>query len=148
MNRPGVEPLDEAAAYALAAWQRFDREVDDAVLRAVCAAFALVAMADGNLDRRESQRFLGLLRQRFREIPKLDFSRTEAHFQALAEALLSDPEAGRRRALGELSALRGQSEPAELVRSAARLALIADSRIDPTETELYAEICEALGLPR
>lgn len=138
-------PLDEAAAYALATWQRFENAVSDDVLRAMTGAFALVAAADGHLDRREVERFLTTVGKRF---PELGAERLESGFRDLADALFADPEAGRRRALEEVAVVRGREEQAELVRSAARLALCADERIDPAETSALADIEKALGLER
>lgn len=135
--------LDEAAAYALATWQRFEASISDDVLRAMTGAFALVVAADGRVDRREVDRFLTTVGKRF---PELGADRIESGFRDLAEALLADPESGRRRAIEDVSVVKGRAEEAELVRSAARLALCADERIDPTETRALAEIQEALGL--
>ena len=53
--------LDDAAkgrAYAQAAWQRFDSEVDEPLQKAVTGAFVLVAASDGSLAAEEAERFL------------------------------------------------------------------------------------------
>ena len=84
--------FNEAMAYAQASWSRFEQEVSDDLLRALCAAFAVVATADGHLDERESRRFLGVLRSNLGKLPKLDLPRLEQLFVDLSEALRSDPE--------------------------------------------------------
>ena len=46
---PGME-IDKSQAIAIAAFGRFDGDVKDPLLRAVSAAYCLVACADGDLD--------------------------------------------------------------------------------------------------
>ena len=48
--------------YAAAAWKRFDDEISDELLRAVTSAFALIAVADGDLAEAEDAGFLSVLR--------------------------------------------------------------------------------------
>ena len=45
--------IDEKAAYASMSWQRFNREISDDLARAIVSAFALVAVADGDLAESE-----------------------------------------------------------------------------------------------
>lgn len=137
--------IDEAAAYAQASWNRFEHEVSDALLRALCAAFALVAAVDGSIDRRESDRFLETLRPHLAKWPKLDAGRVETLFHALTDAILSDPTGGREQALAEIAAFRGKAPESELVRGVARVAAAADARSDPREHEALAEIERALA---
>ncbi|MCH2170930.1 TerB family tellurite resistance protein [Myxococcota bacterium] len=139
--------LDQASAYAMATWQRLEEQVTDEVQRAVCGAFSLVAVSDGHLDRREVQRFRALVRRHF-GLPRLDLERLERDFVDLSEALMSDPEAGRSRALAEIDHIRGNPDQCELVRTAARLALVADERITPEESRTLDEILEHLGISR
>lgn len=137
--------FDEAMAYAQATWSRFEADISNELLRAVCASFALVATADGRVDQREVDRFLKLLRDNLDALPGLDLSQVEERFLELTEAILSDPEGGRGHALAEVACLRGQADASELVSSAARVAVIADSRIDPSETKVLDEIRQALA---
>lgn len=138
-------PIDEATAYALAAWERLDHDISDDALRAVCGGFALVAVADGDLDPRETDRFLRLVRQQFDAFPGLDLEKVERHFRELSQALLTDPEAGRRRALDEVACVKGKARECEMVRTAARVAMIADERLDPSEARVLEEINKILG---
>lgn len=137
--------LDEATAYALATWKRFEEEVSDDLLRAVCAAFALVAVADGQLESRELDQFLVTLRENFSP-PQLDLDRLEQEFRDLAQALLSDPVGGRLRALSILARIKHHEGQRELVLAAARVALIADERIAPGEVSALNEIRRALEI--
>jgi tellurite resistance protein len=139
--------LDQASAYAMATWQRLEEHVTDEVQRAVCGAFSLVAVADGHLDRREVQRFRALVRRHF-TLPRLDVDRLEHDFLNLSEALMSDPEAGRARALAEIGRVRDHPDQCELVRTAARLALVADERITPEESRTLDDVLESLGIGR
>jgi tellurite resistance protein len=134
----------EAETYALSSWRRFDDEISDELLRAVTSAFALIAVADGDLARSEDDQFMSMLRDKAELFAPLDFNAVDLLFRDICGAIMSDPAAGRRHALQEIEAVQGNSVHAELVRSAAEIAMAADSRIVASETTLMAQICEAL----
>ncbi len=137
--------FEEEAAYALAAWERYDTTMTKELLRAVTSAFALVAVADGDLASAEIDRFILLLRERSAILAPLDIDRVDHLFRDLCGALLSDPTAGRHRALTSIAAVEGNADHCELVRSAAEIAMAADNRELATEQKLLREICEAMG---
>ena len=137
--------LDEAGAYALATWQRLADHISDDVLRAVCGAFALISVADGNLDRRELDRFLETVRKEF-DPSKRNLEQLEREFRDLTDAVMSDPVSGRARALEEVARVKGRDEAVKLVHTAARLAVSADERIVPVEVSALEAICGALGI--
>ena len=139
--------LEEAEAYAVASWKRFEESVTDDLMRAVCAAFAIVAAADGDVSSAEIDRFASVLRSRQADFASLDFDFAERNFRELAEALLSDPVAGRKRALADIARVRGSAVHRGLVRSAAYIAMIADARIAQSEEIVLGQIYEALGEP-
>ena len=64
-------PTDEQAAYASAAWQRFDKEIEDELARAVLSAFALVAVVDGDLAESEIDGFFALMQERHESLADL-----------------------------------------------------------------------------
>jgi len=137
--------LDEAKAYAIASWKRFDETVDDDLMRAVCGAFAIIAAADGDVSESEVDRFVDVMRSRHADLSGLDLEVAERNFRELAEALLSDPEAGRKRALAEIARVKGSAVQRGLVRGAAYIAMVADADIKASEEVVLAEIYEALG---
>ena len=120
--------IDDGRAYALASWARFEEEVPDDLLRAVCAAFALVAAADGSVSQQEIDRFVEVLRKSSDEFPKLDIAKVEGAFRQLCQALLSDPEEGRRHVLQEVAVVKDDAHKRHLVREGAVIALRADAR--------------------
>ena len=136
---------DEARTYALADWKRYDEAVDDELMRAVCGAFAIIAAADGNVSEAEIERFAGVIRGRRAELSGLDLELAERNFRELAQSLLSDPEAGRQRALADIGRVKESALHRGLVRSAAYIAMVADARIATSEQIVLAEIYEALG---
>lgn len=136
----------EADAYALLSWKRFDDEVTDELLRAVTSAFALIAVADGDLAKAEDDRFMSLLKDKSELFEPLDFTAVDQQFRSICGAMLSDPIAGRRLALNEISAVQSDAAHAELVRSAAEIAIAADSRGALKETAVLHEICAVLKL--
>ena len=140
--------LDEAMAYALMSWERFDEAVTDELLRAVCGAFAIVATADGEVMEAEITRFLEVLQDQAEAFPQLDMENVERQFRDLCNAILADPEGGRQHALSEIAQVKGQSAHQELVRSAAQIAVIADDRVQRNEEVVMAEICTALEIER
>jgi tellurite resistance protein len=137
--------IDDGRAYALATWARFDDEVHDDLLRAVCGAFALVAAADGSVSHEEIDRFVGVLQDSSSSFPKLDIAKVESAFRQLCQALLSDPEEGRRHVLLEVAVVKDDGRKRELVRDAAAIALLADERGREAERAVMKEINRALG---
>ena len=144
MNEPsGAE--GERAEEARRVWQRIDAQVPSPVLRAMAGAFAVVACADGELDSREVDRFLGLVRQE-EVFGAQDMETLEGLFRELCAELLRDFGSARARALGLVMQARGEPEATELVVAAAQIAIVADERLMPSEERLLAEICGALGI--
>ncbi|MEM1230282.1 MAG: TerB family tellurite resistance protein [Pseudomonadota bacterium] len=139
-------PLSESAAYAIAAWSRFEDEIDDRLLKALVGTFALVAASDGNLAAEESRRFFAMLRTRARLFPRLDLDSVEDGFTDACSALLSDPQAGRERCLGYIEAIRHTASHCQLVLAAAHIAAEADAEEQPEERAIVAEIRALLGV--
>ncbi len=138
--------VDETVAYAIATWARFNEDVTDALLRALSGAFALVAASDGELSRSEVDGFLSMLRGKADVFSGLDFEALENTFQDLADALIANPEDGRRRALDCVAQIAGDPVKSELVRGAAAIAVAADGRVRAAEETTLQEISTALGL--
>lgn len=130
---------------ALEAWERFDEQVNDDVLRAVSGAFAVVACSDGTLDESEIEIFLDMIKDT-RAFAKVDLGALEQHFRALGRAIEADFEAGRRRAFEEIALVKGYDKRTALVVSAAQIAILADSRLQAAEETALRQICEILGL--
>jgi tellurite resistance protein len=139
--------IETSAAYALASWQHFDDTVSDELLRAVAGAFALVAAADGNIARSEVDRFASLMAEHSDRFSGLDYAVAEQVFRDICNAIISDPEAGKVRALACLEAIRGKPTDQELARSAAEIALAADGKDLNSEHVALQAVCDALGLP-
>ncbi len=136
----------EQAGYALASWARFDGAITDELQRAVTGAFALVAAADGDLASEELERFATVLKDNEAALAPLDMARVQRQFRDVTGALLSDPAAGRNHALELIAAVASNPEEAELVRSAAEIAVAADNRTLAQEQQTLAAICTALNL--
>ena len=137
---------DESMAYAIATWARFDAGVSDDLLRALAAAFALVAVADGELAKSEADEFVELLRSKSDVFSSVDFDALELVFRDLTDALIGDPEQGRVRACDCIARMKGDPAKCELVRSGAAIALAADGRVRAPEETAMQDICVALGL--
>ncbi len=137
---------DESVAYAIATWARFNANVSDDLLRALSAAFALVAVADGELASSEVDAFVELLRSKADVFCGIDFNELEIAFRDLTDALIADPEDGRPRALDCITRVKGDPGQCELVRSGAAIALAADGRARAPEEAAMQTICIALGL--
>lgn len=137
--------LDQAHALAVAAWNRFDAEVTDELLRAVAGAFAIIACADGELAEAEVDRFVEtvLASDAF---AKVDASRLEGVFRDVCQAIFGDFEEGRRHALAAVEGVKGDPAKAELVVRAAQVAVVADERLRAPEENALRQVCETLGL--
>jgi len=136
----------DGMAYATATWARFDEEVSDDLLRAVCGAFALVSAADGSVSQSEVDRFSGVLADSADRFPKLDATKLDGLFRQLCQALLSDPDDGRKHLLREVAGVRDDVRKRDLVRAAAFIAIEADGRTLASEELVLGEISAALGL--
>lgn len=136
---------DDPKADVLAAWQRFDEQVPDVLLRAASGAFIVVACADGSLDDSEIDIFLDMVRDT-RSFAQVDMEALEQHFRALGKAILRDLDGGRRRALEAVALVKGNDKQTALVVSAAQSAILADARMQSVEETALRQICEVLGL--
>ena len=135
----------DGIAYAQATWARFDQEIPDDLSRAVCGAFALVSAADGSVAESEIERFALVLVDSADRFPKLDPQKIDGLFRQLGQALLSDPEDGRRRVLLEVAGVADDAKKRDLVRAAAFIAIEADGRTLESEQVVLREIAAALG---
>jgi tellurite resistance protein len=138
--------FEERAAYALASWQRFDSEVTDDLARAITSAFALVAVADGDLAQSELDRFILLVQEREYIFATLGFDRFDLLFRDIGAAIMSDPIAGRERALDLIAVVKADATHCELVRAAAEIAIFADDRELASEQEIMEQICKAMDI--
>lgn len=137
---------DDTVAYAIATWARFNEDVTDVLLRALSGAFALVAASDGELAPSEADGFIDMLRGKANVFSGLDFAELERTFRELTEALMADPDDGRRRAIECIKRVAGDPVRSELVRSAAAMAVASDGRVRGSEEASLQEISAALSL--
>ena len=139
-------PIDEKAAYASMSWQRFNKEISDELARAVVSAFALVAVADGDLAKSEIESFVKLIYQQEDVLSSLNFQRYEPLFRDICGAIVSDPESGQKQALSLIQVVKGDAAQSELVISAAQIALQADDRELAAESRAMLLIQNTLGM--
>jgi|GEM_PF-724365 len=139
-----ISPEDQR--YALMSWKRFDDEVTDELLRAITSAFALIAVADGDLARSEIDQFMQTLKEQSDLFPSLDMASVAPVFRDLCGAMFADPEAGRQHALQDVAVVAGNSVHVDLVNAAAKVAVAADGRSDAREAVLLQDIGKALGI--
>ena len=137
---------DESVAYALAAWKRFDDQVSGGLLRAVSGAFVLVAAADGELAREESDRFFEVVRSKAEVFSPIDLNELEKAYSDLSEVMITDPEDGKRLALECVARVKGIPAHAELVKSAAEIAAAADGKLAAIEESVMQDVRRALKL--
>ncbi|MFT7472994.1 MAG: tellurite resistance protein [Kiritimatiellia bacterium] len=137
---------EEEAGYAIASWQRFDSQVSDELARAVISAFILVAVADGDLAQSEIDKFILMIGEQEDLVAPLGIDRIRLLFRDIGSAIISDPVAGREHALELISAVKGNDNYCELVRSAAEIAVIADNRELASEQAVMKVICNALDI--
>jgi tellurite resistance protein len=117
----------------------------DATLRAIAAAYAYVACADGSYDHRESSRFEGLLK----ELPGLaqeSMVRAQSYLSDFVRGFQLDFAEGLETAESAVHQLRGEKGLGQLVLRAAQVALISDGRLVQVEENALRRICEALDM--
>jgi tellurite resistance protein len=128
-------------------WGAFRGTGSDRVIVGIAAAFALVAIADGQVDRAETERFLDVVRgSRLAPPDPATAAALGAAFEALSSALLTSPATGRAEALRVLGDFGFDPVRREIIWSAARSALVADARLEAAEHAAAAEIRSALRI--
>ncbi|MCA9532618.1 MAG: tellurite resistance TerB family protein [Myxococcales bacterium] len=140
--------IDKSQAVAIAAFSRFDDDVHDPVLRAVSAAYCLVACADGELEASEIAEYVRVAQADAR-FERLDNAKLEHALRSFAEALQTDVVAGRARALEmvRLAAQDGEdSATCTLLLDVAKLAMQANHKVSKGEVAALRSLCAALGV--
>lgn len=130
-----------------ALWAAFRAKDRDRVIVGVAAAFAHVAVANGDVAAAETSRFLDVVRgARLAPFDGTTAERLAAAFEALARVMLAHPERGRTESLRVLSDFGFDPMRREIIWSAARAALVADAALHPTEQQAASEIRAALQI--
>ena len=123
----------------------YERRQREALLTALASAFALIACADHQLDRREIDRFFEVVRSTDR-LASLDLRRIEKEFTGITEGLIEDYGAGREEALANIAKMKRDQDDRDIILSASQIAIVADERLEDSEETVLKDICEALGV--
>lgn len=119
----------------------------DRVIVGVAAAFLHIVAADGEVDEHETQRFLDVVRgSRLAAADDATTAELSRAFQAVVDARLAAPAAGRTECLRVLAEQGLDPMRREIIWSAAQAALVADARLAAEEGQAAEEIREALGV--
>lgn len=137
--------IDKSQAIAIAAFARFDGDVTDPLLRGVSAAYCLIACADGDLDADELREYLSLVDGDAR-FAKLDHGKLGVALRTFAEALQTDVQVGRTRALELVREVGKDAATRTLLLDAAKLAMQANDNVTRTEIGALRDVCMALGV--
>ena len=122
-------------------WHELDAQGTE-LGRAVSAAFAFVACADGSLAEREVERFAEWATEQS-GLAGLDL---EARLRQLHRAFALDFDEAERHVTTALAAVKDDAVKRETVLTAARIAVVADGRLEPVEEAALRRVCEALGV--
>ncbi len=117
--------------------------MDDPLARAVTETFVYVAAADGDLAAPELERFVAWASEQapLAEVPRAELA---ARFGDVAAAFRRDFTAAESHALDAVRAVRGLEGAAELLLSAAGVAVVADGALREVEESAVDRIAEAL----
>ncbi len=130
-----------------ALWAAFRAKDRDRVIVGVAAAFAHIAVANGDVAASESSRFLDVVRgSRLAPSDSATAADLARAFAELSRAMLASPELGRAESLRVLSDFGFDPMRREIIWSAARSALVADAALDPAEHKAAGEIGAALQI--
>jgi tellurite resistance protein len=130
-----------------ALWGAFRGKDRDRVIVGVAAAFAHVAVANGELEASETSRFLDVVRHsRLAPADAATSAQLASAFEDLARAMLVRPDLGRAESLRVLGDFGFDPMRSEIIWSATRSALIADAQLDAAERRAEAEIRDALRI--
>ena len=120
-------------------WEELKNALDDELVRAVAAAFALVATADRDLAESEIDRFMQVVKEDPALARATDLGLGNA-FRKLAQGVLDDPEQGWFVCLAVLRKCRRH----DLIFRAAQIAIVADGHLREQEEAALARIEGAL----
>ncbi len=123
----------------------YERRQREALLTALASAFALIACADNQLDRREIDRFFEVVRSTDK-LASLDLRKIEKEFTGITQALIEDYAAAREEALANIAKMKRDKDDVDIVLSASQIAIVADERLEDSEETVLKDICEALGV--
>lgn len=121
-----------------------DASRDPELFDAIAAAYALVATADHDLADVEIDRLRGWGREQ--GFGGSDIDELSARCRAFGQAILAHASSNRKAALERVRAVRDGGKRATLVLGAARVAVVADARLEETEEQVLRQIATALGL--
>ena len=114
-------------------------------LKALAYAFAWIAAADRDIAFAETHRFPDIVRDQL-GLESLHFGQITAYFDAAVAEILADPEAGFEKAVATIKAAIALGLQVDDVISAARIAVVADLRIEKVEETALKRLAEALGV--
>lgn len=122
----------------------YDRVVDDELQRAVVEAYVYVAAADGDLAALELERFVRWAREQ-EAFEGSEPSELAARFGDVAQGFRDDFDAAEERALAAVAAAKDRPGGADLVESAAGVAVVADEALQEVEETAVDRVRAALG---
>jgi tellurite resistance protein len=130
-----------------ALWSAFRAKDRDRVIVGVAAAFAHVAVSNGDVADAETARFIDVVRgSRLAPSDNSTTAELARAFDALGRAMLAHPEQGRAEALRVLGDFGFDPMRREIIWSATRSALVADAQLDAAEQQAAVEIRAALSI--
>ncbi len=130
-----------------ALWAAFRAKDRDRVIVGVAAAFAHIAVANGDVAASETSRFLDVVRgSRLAPADSATAADLARAFDQLSRAMLASPELGRTESLRVLSDFGFDPMRREIIWSAAGAALVADAALDPTEHAAADRVRAALQI--
>ena len=115
------------------------------LLRAISAAFAFVAFADGSFDDSEEERFVDFI-QKTPNLGPASIHDARALLGVFAEAFQDDFATGVDLAHAEIRRICRDPEGAKIVVRAAQVAIVADQKLHHAEEAALRRICSTLGV--
>lgn len=122
-----------------------DRAASFEFFKACMAAAALITMADGKSDLRESASLKALFRV-LEEFKTYSRRQGEELFDGFVSAMGKDLEKGRAKAMEAIDAVKGDPEWAALLVAVCATVSEADGAVAESETAVIEQICAQLGL--
>ncbi|MEL7488396.1 MAG: TerB family tellurite resistance protein [Pseudomonadota bacterium] len=115
--------------------------------KAACGAFLIVAFADAHYADAEEARFLATVANR-PEMRAIETETLQAAYNALVRDFSADYAAAAARVLELIGSVKDDAETTEIVKVAARSAIVADEKLMPQEEAALDHVALALGLEK
>ncbi len=119
--------------------------VHEDFMKAFSGACALIACADGKIDKAEEEKIRAYIRN-LKELKSFDSGTVMRHFSEYVDLLTCDFEMGQKKVYEALKEIKGNQDSARILVRACCSIGASDGNFDPDEKRVVQDICNQLNI--